>query len=191
MRVLNAATESVPKLVLFGWIIANSGSESSASVGSYVSLGLVVINIVATCDLVMAEIIPELARVEPPAVSGAAASPTLALKLFIDRLVSADEITPEDVVREWREAFGGDDDEQVLEAQLCVLLADIVCLEHRERVFRAAVVVTNAAITCADTATDVSIIALYSGSVFGTILLIHFVVAMVSLFVFLSLVAQQ
>ena len=47
--------------------------------------------------------------------------------------------------------------------------------------FRAAVVVTNAAITCADTATDVSIIALYSGSVFGTILLVHFVVAMVSL----------
>ena len=190
MRVLNAATESVPKLVLFGWIIANSDSESSASVGSYISLGLVVINILATCDLVMAEIIPELARVEPPAVWGAPASPTLALKLFIDRLVSADEITPEDVVREWREAFGGDDDEQVLEAQLCVLLADIVCLEHRERLFRAAVVVASAVITLADAVSDVNVIALYWGSAIGTILLIHFVVAMVSL-LYLSLVVQQ
>ena len=65
--------------------------------------------------------------------------------------------------------------------QLCVLLSDIVCLEERERLFRVAVVITIAVVTFADTVSDVNVIALYWGSTFGWILLIHFVVAMVSL----------
>ena len=68
----------------------------------------------------------------------------------------------------------------MLEEHLCVLLADIVCLAHRERLFRAAVVVTSAVVTFADSASDVNVIALYWGSAFGTILMIHFVVAVVS-----------
>ena len=101
------------------------------------------------------------------------------LKALIDRLVSAEECTPEGIKLAWRETFAGDD-EQFLEMQLCVLLSDIVCLEERERLFRVAVVVTSAVITVADTVSDVNVIALYWGSVIGTILFIHLVVAVVS-----------
>ena len=54
-----------------------------------------------------------------------------------DRLVSAQETTPEDIDLAWREA-SAEDDEKLLEMQLCVLLSDIVCLKERERFFRAA-----------------------------------------------------
>ena len=48
MRVINAATESLPKLFLFGLIIAQTGADSTASISSYVSLGFVLVNIVAS-----------------------------------------------------------------------------------------------------------------------------------------------
>ena len=181
MRMINAATESLPKLFLFGLIIAQTGADSTASISSYVSLGLVLVNMVTMCDVVMAEFVPEIASVAPPGVGAVAAQRTniLALKYLIDRLVSANESTPEGIVLAWREAFA-EYDEQFLEMQLCVLLSDIVCLQERERLFRVAVVVTSAVITVADTVSDVNIIALYWGSAIGTILLIHFVVAVVS-----------
>ena len=180
MRMINAATESLPKLFLFGLIIAQTGADSTASISSYVSLALVLANMVTMCDCVMAEFVPEIASVAPPAV-GAAARPStiIVLKGLIDRLVSAEETMPEGIELAWREAFAGED-EKLLEMQLCVLLSDVVCLKERERFFRAAVVVTSAVITVADTVSDVNIIALYWGSAIGTILLIHFVVAVVS-----------
>ena len=180
MRMINAATESLPKLFLFGLIIVQSGAASTASISSYVSLGLVLANVVTMCDCVMAEFVPEIASVAPPAVGAAAARPstTFVLKGLIDRLVSAEETTPEAIELAWREAFSGDD-ENLLEMQLCVLLSDIVCLKERERFFRAAVVVTSAVITVGDTVSDVNVIALYWGSAFGTILMVHFVVAVV------------
>ena len=182
MRMINAATESLPKLFLFGLIIVQSGAASTASISSYVSLALVLANMVTMCDCVMAEFVPEIASVAPPAVGAAATRPTttLVLKGLIDRLVSAEESTFEDIELAWREAFAGDDEKLLLEMQLCVLLSDIVCLKERERFFRAAVVVTSAVITFGDTVSDVNVIALYWGSAFGTILMIHFVVAVVS-----------
>ena len=180
MRMINAATESLPKLFLFGLIIVQTGATSTASISSYVSLALVLANMVTMCDCVMAEFVPEIASVAPPAVGAAAARPTtiIVLKGLIDRLVSAEEITPEDIELAWREVSAGDD-EKLLEMQLCVLLSDIVCLKERERFFRATVVVTSAVITVGDTVSDVNVIALYWGSAFGTILMIHFVVAVV------------
>ena len=180
MRMINAATESLPKLFLFGLIIVQTGATSTASISSYVSLALVLANMVTMCDCVMAEFVPEIASVAPPAVGAAAARPTtiIVLKGLIDRLVSAEEITPEDIELAWREVSAGDD-EKLLEMQLCVLLSDIVCLKERERFFRATVVVTSAVITVGDTVSDVNVIALYWGSAFGTILMVHFVVAVV------------
>ena len=181
MRMINAATESLPKLFLFGLIIVQSGAASTASISSYVSLGLVLANMVTMCDCVMAEFVPEIASVAPPAVGAAAARPTIiiVLKGLLDRLVSTEETTPEGIEFAWRGVSAGDD-EKLLEMQLCVLLSDIVCLKERERFFRAAVVVTSAVITVGDTVSDVNVIALYWGSAFGTILLIQFVVAVVS-----------
>ena len=181
MRMINAATEFLPKLFLFGLIIVQSGAASTASISSYVSLGLVLANVVTMCDCVMAEFVPEIASVAPPAVGAATARPStiIVLKGLIDRLVSAEESTPEDIELAWREAFAGDD-EKLLEMQLCLLLSDIVCLKERERFFRASVVETSAVITFADTFSDVNVIALYWGSAFGTILMIQFIVAVVS-----------
>ena len=76
MRMINAATESLPKLFLFGLIIVQSGAASTASISSYVSLALVFANMITMCDCVMAEFVPEIASVAPPAVGAAAARPT-------------------------------------------------------------------------------------------------------------------
>ena len=50
MRMINAVTESLPKLFLFGLIIVQSGAASTASISSYVSLALVFANVVTMCD---------------------------------------------------------------------------------------------------------------------------------------------
>ena len=167
-----APRAQVQTLVLLplGYVVIFSADDPS----------FVLVNMVTMCDVVMAEFVPEIASVAPPAV-GAAARPTtiIVLKGLLDRLVSAQETTPEDIDLAWREA-SAEDDEKLLEMQLCVLLSDIVCLKERERFFRAAVVVTSAVITVGDTVSDVNVIALYWGSAFGTILMIHFVVAVVS-----------
>ena len=65
-RALMALTEALPKVALFVLIIAETGAASTASIGSYISLVLAFVNVVTTGDLVMAELIPELSKVEPP-----------------------------------------------------------------------------------------------------------------------------
>ena len=177
-RALMALTESLPKVVLFVLIIAETGAASTASVSSYISLALAFVNVVTTGDLVMAELLPELSRVEPPGVD-ARRSPKLALKELIDRLIDQGLTTAEEIRPEW-DAMAARGDE--LETQLCALLADVVCLKERERVFQIAVVLGAVAITCADTASDVNVTLLYlrEGSPFGMVLLVHLIAALVS-----------
>ena len=102
----------------------------------------------------------------------------LALKELIDRLIDEGLTTAEEILPKWR-AMAASGDE--LETQLCVLLADVVCLKERERVFQIAVVLGAVAITCADTASDVNVTSLYlqEDSPFGMPLLIHLIVALV------------
>ena len=107
MRMINAATESLPKLFLFGLIIVQTGADSTASISSYVSLALVLVNMVTMCDVVMAEFVPEIAerRATRRRGRGCATDGPCVLKYLIDRLVSAEESTPEGIALAWREAF--------------------------------------------------------------------------------------
>ena len=67
------------------------------------------------------------------------------------------------------------------EADLCVILADIVNGKERERIFRAAIVLAATGITCSDTLSDASVTALYvqEGNEFGVPMLVHLIVALV------------
>ena len=90
-----AVTESLPKLALFRFVIEQTGTASDISIISYISVGLAFINVVNTCDAVMAEYRSEISSVAPP-TSDAAARPTqaLALKLLIEHLVFVASISP-------------------------------------------------------------------------------------------------
>ena len=149
-RGLFGATESVPKVVVVGAILAQTGAATSASIGLYLLIALACINGINTYDTATIEMLPELASVQPAGVGAVAArpTPTLALRGLVDLLVDTDESTPEGIRVAWRAASTVDDDqEEFHEAQLCVLLAAIVCLEERARLIRDTLAAAGVAIT--------------------------------------------
>ena len=178
MRLLELATESLPKTVLLVVYLINSDGVDIALI---VSLVLALVNTVSALDLYAAEYRPELARVQPP--DGTPETPLQRLKSRLDRAVDdPTATTPETMMR----ALTDDDDpaptnDDAVMFDLCVLLADIVMGKEREWVFRVAVVLSAVFITCSDTLSDVSVTALYvqEENEFGVPMLVHLVVALV------------
>ena len=128
-------------------------------------------------DLFKAEIVPELARVTPRDEQ-TPETRLQKLKRRLDRVVDdTDAVTREGMMESWRATDPAGDDE----ADLCVILADIVNGKERERLFRAAVVLAATVITCSDTLSDASVTALYvrEGNAIGVPMLVHLIVSLV------------
>ena len=132
-RGLFGATESVPKVVVVGAILAQTGPATSASIGLYLLIALACINGINTYDTATIEMLPELARVQPPGVGAVAAADAAARAPRARRFSRRHRREHAEGIRvAWRAAStverrpGG-----VSRGAAVLLLAAIVCLEER------------------------------------------------------------
>ena len=120
MRLLEIASESLPKTVLLVVYLVNS---EDAGVTLFISLALALVNTVSGLDLYAAEFRPELARVQSP--DGTPETPVQKLKRRLDLVVDGPTATtPESITRAWSGDDAPADDANSLFG-FSVLLADI------------------------------------------------------------------